>query len=71
MELEDEFGIRYLVKSGDPANWQVLALARRGLDFAVLPRYNYLTGKLHEPVFEPGDVIKAARLYDCLGVLNQ
>ena len=71
MRLEDEFGICYLVKSGDPANWQVLALARRGFDFAVLPRYNYLTGKCHEPVFEPGDPIKAARLSDCLGVLNQ
>ena len=69
MTTEDEFGIVYLVKSGDPANWQVLAMARHGFDFAVLPRYNYLTGKLHEPLFEPGDVIKAARLYDCLGVL--
>lgn len=67
---EDEFGTIWHVKPGDPAAQLRNYLNKRGFDIIVLPRYTYMTGQVTEPVFYPGDVVKAARLADCVGVLT-
>ena len=66
---EDEFGTKWLVKPGDPASNLINTLSRKGFDIIVLPRYTYICGEFKAPDFEPGDVLKAARMADCIGVL--
>ena len=66
---EDEFGTTWHVKPGDPSANLRNYLSKRGFDIIILPRYTYMTGEVVEPIFTPGDVVKAARLADCVGVL--
>ena len=66
---EDEFGTTWHVKPGDPSAQLRNYLSKRGFDIIILPRYTYMTGEVVEPIFTPGDVVKAARLADCIGVL--
>ena len=70
MTTEDEYGTRWLVKAGDPANPLINQLSRIGFDIIVLPRSAYITGELGLTNWAPGDILKAARLADCLGVLS-
>lgn len=67
----DEFGVKWLVESGDPANSLINYLKRRGMRTFVLPRTALLYGADGLVVgYVPGDVLAAARLLDCVGVLS-
>ena len=69
-EARDEFGTRWLVDSGDPANASINYLKRRGMRTFVLPRTLLLDGMVGAVVnYTPADVLAAARLADCVGVL--
>ena len=70
-QVADEFGVQWLVDTGDPANDAVNYLKRRGFRTYVLPRRTLLYRAAEAVVgFTPFDVLTAARLLDCVGVLN-
>lgn len=67
----DEFGARWFVETGDPAQPVLNYLKRRGFVNIVLPRSVYLYGHSAAVVeFEPMDPLAASRLRDCVGVIN-
>ena len=66
--VEDEYGTRWLVAAGDPANDHINLLKRNYVSWVVLPR-EVLMGTGHD-YNEPADVLRAVRLADCLEVIN-
>ena len=69
MKVEDEYGVEFVVKGGDPANRKMLTLKARWFNWIVLPRTTLITGELPAMVSLPDDVLRAARLEECVAVL--
>ncbi len=67
---EDEYGVKWVVEAGDPANDSINYLKRRGMKIIVLPRKVFLYGPANCVVeWEPVDPILASRIRECSGVL--
>lgn len=68
LRTEDEYGVRWLVQPGDPANAKILTLRRNYVSWVVLPR-EVLRGR-GEAYSASSDVLRQTRLLDCLEVIS-
>jgi hypothetical protein len=69
MRIQDEYGVSWVVESGDPARTLVNRLKRYGFDWVVLPRYTLVTGKIMDKAESP-DFLRDVRMKDCVGRLS-
>ena len=69
MRVQDEYGVSWVVESGDPARTLVNRLKRYGFDWIVLPRYTLVNGKLSMTACSE-DFIRDVRMKDCVGSLS-
>lgn len=70
LRIEDERGVKWIVSAGDPANILVNKLKAKGFEYIILP-WNVLYSGEGGFKFLPDDVVRKARLHDCLLALMQ
>lgn len=66
--VEDEYGRRWLVKAGDPANALILKLPD-SCQLVVLPTDTLRTGELAGFQVLPDDLVKRYRMFDVMEYL--